>query len=112
MCDDYAENLYIENYHKHDFFSNTSTPDSAESIENYALQTVGYKGKCLFSGNHGNQGNQFEVYKVAEKYNLRYRHSVEAYWVKNRLEKDKTNSHIVLLAKNEDGRRELNDILS
>ena len=34
--DDYAENLYLENYHCHKDFSNVSTADCAESIENYA----------------------------------------------------------------------------
>jgi len=83
--EDYSENLYCENYHKHSFFSNTSVADSPESMKTYAQQTIEYKGKCLFSGEHGNQGNQFEVYKLAEEYNLKYRHSVEAYWVKDRL---------------------------
>ena len=36
----------------------------------------------------------------------------EAYWVKNRHEKDRTNGHIILLAKNENGRRKINGILS
>ena len=134
--DDYLENLFIENYHRHGFFSNTSTPDSAESMENYAEQTIKYKGKCLFSGEHGSQGNQFETYKIAEKFDLKYRHSVEAYWVKDRLKeypeidketgeykidkktgeiktyKDRTNCHICLIAKNPEGREDINYILS
>ena len=66
---DYAENLYMENYHNHKDFSNSSTPDSPESIKNYAKKTIEYNGKCLFSGDHGNQGNQFEVYKTAQEFN-------------------------------------------
>lgn len=111
-AEEYAENLYCENYHKHTYTSNVSTPDSAESIENYATKTVEYKDKCLFSGEHGNQGNVFLTYKVAEQYNLKYRHSVEAYWVKNRFEKDRSNCHIVLVAKNEEGRKDINFALS
>jgi len=110
--DDYLENLYCENYHKHTYHSNVSTPDCAEPIENYAEKTIEYKGRCLFSGEHGNQGNQFEAYKIAKKYELKYRHSAEAYWVKNRIEKDRTNCHIVLVAKNEIGREDLNFALS
>jgi len=134
--EDYSENLYCENYHKHSYFSNTSVADSPESMKAYAQQTVEYKGKCLFSGEHGNQGNQFEVYKLAEEYNLKYRHSVEAYWVKDRLKeypeidketgeykidtktgeiktyKDKINCHICLIAKNLEGREDINYILS
>jgi DNA polymerase III alpha subunit len=134
--EEYFEDLYVENYHCHKDFSNTSTADCAESIQNYAEQTIEYKGKCLFSGDHGNQGNQFEVYKTAEKYNLKYRHSVEAYWVKDRLkeypeidketgeykkdtktgeiktQKDRANCHICLIAKNSEGREDINYILS
>ena len=70
------------------------------------------KAKCLFSGEHGNQGNHFHVYTVAEKEKLKYRHSTEAYWVKDRHEKDRTNCHIVLVAKNAEGRRDINYALS
>jgi len=133
--DDYLENLYVENYHNHKDFSNASTADCAESIENYAERTIEYKSKCLFSGDHGNQGNQFEVYKVAEKNKLKYRHSAEAYWVKDRLKeypeidketgefkkdksgeiktlRDRTNCHICLISKNTEGREDLNFALS
>lgn len=110
--EDYIKNLYFENYHCHKDFSNTNTPDSGESIINYAERTKYLNGKCLFSGEHGNQGNQFEVYKVAENNGLKYIHSTEAYWVKDRFEKDNTNSHMIICATNNDGRRDLNYILS
>lgn len=110
--EEYAENLYLENYHCHKDFSNTSTPDCAESIENYAKRIHEFGTKCLFSGEHGSQGNQFQVYKVAEQENLKYIHSSEAYWVKNRLEKDRSNCHIILVAKNAEGRRDINYALS
>lgn len=135
-AEEYLENMFIENYHKHTDFSNTSSPDSAESIENYAKVTVDYKGKCLFSGEHGSQGNVFLTYKVAEQNGLKYRHSTEAYWVKDRVKeypeidketgkykidaktgeikihKDRANCHIVLVAKNEEGREDINFALS
>lgn len=109
---DYCENLYFENYHCHKDFSNPTIADSGESIENYADRCHELKAKCLFSGEHGNQGNHFHVYTVAEKEKLKYRHSTEAYWVKNRHEKDRTNCHIVLVAKNAEGRRDINYALS
>jgi len=110
--DDYAENLYLENYHCHKDFSNTSTPDCAESIENYAKRVKELGAKCLYSGEHGSQGNQFHVYKVAESSQLKYIHSTEAYWVKDRLEKDRTNCHMILVAKNAEGRKDINYALS
>ena len=110
--EEYAENLYLENYHCHKDFSNTSTPDCAESIENYAKRVHEFNTKCLFSGEHGSQGNQFQVYKVAESEKLKYIHSSEVYWVKNRLEKDRANCHMIIAAKNAEGRGDINFALS
>lgn len=110
--DDYAENLYLENYHCHKDFSNVSTADCAESIENYANRIHQFGTKCLFSGDHGSQGNQFYVYKVAENEKLKYIHSCEAYWVKDRKEKDRANCHMVIAAKNAEGREDINYALS
>lgn len=111
-AEEYAKYLYLENYHCHKDFSNTSTPDCAESIENYAKRVHEFNTKCLFSGEHGSQGNQFQVYKVAENEKLKYIHSSEVYWVKNRLEKDRANCHMVIAAKNAEGRGDINFALS
>ena len=104
--------IYFENYHCHKDFSNTIVADSGDSIEQYANRCHELNAKCLFSGEHGSQGNQFHVYSVAEKEKLKYRHSTEAYWVKNRFEKDRANCHMVIVAKNPEGRRDINYILS
>lgn len=110
--DTYSEHLYLENYHCHKDFSNTIIADCAEPITNYAKRIKEFGTQCLFSGEHGTQGNQFEVYKVAESENLKYVHSTEAYWVKDRFEKDRTNCHIILVALNAEGRKDINYILS
>ena len=49
---------------------------------------------------------------MAEDNGLKYRHSTEAYWVKDRLSKDKTNCHMVIIAKNSTGREDINYMLS
>lgn len=110
--EDYAKNLYVENYHSHKMGSNVLQADCAESIENYAKTSLEYGSKCLFSGEHGWQGDQFGTYEVAQNTGLKYRHSVEAYWVKDRLEKDRTNCHMMIVAKNPEGRKDINYILS
>lgn len=110
--EDYCENLYLENYHCHKDFSNTAVADSPSSISDYAKRIKELNAKCLYSGEHGNQGNQFEVYECAEKNELKYIHSSEAYWVKDRHEKDRTNCHMMIVATNEEGREDLNYILS
>lgn len=134
-AEDFYERLYLENYHCHKDFSNTSTPDCAESIENYAERIKEFSTQCLYSGEHGSQGNQFLVYNVAEKNNLKYRHSAEVYWVKDRLKeypeynketgevkkdkdgnirtiKDRANCHMMLIAKNKMGMEDMNYAIS
>ena len=110
--DEWYNNLYFENYHYHSSFSNSSLADSPSSNKEFAERLKELGCKCIFSGEHGNQGNQFEVYVLSEQENLEYRHSSEAYWVKNRLEKDSTNCHINIVATTNNGREELNYILS
>ena len=110
--EEYEKNLYLENYHCHKDFSNTSTPDCAESINAYAERIHEFGSKCLYSGEHGSQGNQFQVYKVAESEHLKYIHSSEVYWVKDRKEKDRANCHMIIAAKNAEGRGDINFALS
>lgn len=110
--EEYCKFIYFENYHSHKAFSNVYTADSGELVGAYVNRIKELKAKCLFSGEHGSQGNQFEIYTVAEKADLKYRHSTEAYWVKDRLEKDKTNCHMVIVAKNKQGREDINYVLS
>ncbi len=61
---------------------------------------------------HGFQGRYFDTYDVAKKEGLKFIFGTEAYWVKNRFEKDNTNGHMCLFAKSEKGRRDINRILS
>ena len=110
--DDYCKNLYFENYHCHKDFSNVYIADSGELLTEYVKRIKELNSKCLYSGEHGSQGNHFYVYSVAEKEKLKYRHSTEAYWVKDRFEKDKTNCHMVIVAKNREGREDINYALS
>ena len=102
----------MQNYHKHTYWSNPSTPDSAASYEDYAKRAVQLGHRVLSSVEHGWQGYYYEVFELAQKYNLKFIFGAEAYWVKDRLEKDKSNNHIVILAKNEKGRRAINATLS
>lgn len=110
--EDWCKNLYLENYHCHKDTANFRVKDCAEPIENYVPFIQKYGGKCLYSGDHGSQGNAFKTYELAEKSNLKYRHSAEVYWVKNRHEKDRSNCHMMIIAKNDEGRQDLNYILS
>lgn len=88
------------------------TPDSSVSLEDYAKRCVETGSKVLSSVEHGWQGLYYETYDLAKKYDLKFIFGTEAYWVKDRHEKDDTNAHIIILAKNETGRRAINSILS
>lgn len=102
----------MQNYHRHSTYSNIFTPDSVVFNEDYAKRAVEFGRKTISSIEHGWAGYYFETYELAKKYNLKFVFGAEAYWVKDRTEQDKTNCHIILLAKNENGRQAINDALS
>lgn len=104
--------IVINNYHRHTSYSNIYIADSAATNEDYAKRAVELGHKVLSSLEHGWQGYYFETYELAKKYNLKFIFGAEAYWVKDRHEKDRTNGHIILLAKNEKGRQAINEVLS
>lgn len=104
--------LVYQNYHRHSHYTNTRVPDSVVTNEDYAKRAVELGQTILSSCEHGWQGNYAECYDLAKANGLKLLFASEAYWVKDRLEKDKTNCHIFLAAKNESGRQALNDVLS
>lgn len=100
------------NYHKHSYYTNVRVSDSVVSLEAYASRAKELGHTILSSAEHGFQGNQWETVKLAKKYGLKPLIGAECYWVKDRSEKDGSNCHIFIGAKNENGRQALNDILS
>lgn len=102
----------MQNYHKHSSHSNIYIADSAVMNEDYAKRAVEVGHKIISSVEHGWQGYYYQAFELAKKYNLKFIFGTEAYWVKDRTEKDKTNCHIIILAKNENGRRAINRALS
>jgi DNA polymerase III alpha subunit len=74
---------------------------------------------CIYTTvEHGWAGNYFKQYDDLEKFNkkngtnIRWIYGAEAYWVKDRHEPDRSNCHIVLLARTDKGRKAINKILS
>ena len=99
-------------YHRHSCVSNIVLADSVVTNEDYAKRAVELGHSVLSSCEHGNQGNYRECALLAEKYGLRWRYISEAYFVKDRREKDNTNCHIILAAKTAKGVGDLNFVLS
>lgn len=102
----------FQNYHRHSDFTNVRISDSAATNKEYAQRAIELGHGILSSTEHGWQGNYFNTITVAKEYSLKPLIGAEAYWVKDRTEKDRSNCHIFIGAKNERGRQSLNDVLS
>ena len=100
------------NYHKHTHYSNISTLDCVVKPEEYMIRAVELGHTEYFTTEHGYQGNIFDVYTLCQKYNLKCIYAAELYYVDNRHEKDKGNYHLVVIAMNENGRKQINKIIS
>lgn len=93
-------------------YTNVRISDSVVTNRDYAKRAVELGHGILSSCEHSFQGRYQEVVNLAKEYGLKPLISAEAYWVKNRNEKDRTNCHIFIAAMNESGRRALNSVLS
>ena len=102
----------MQNYHRHSSYSNIYTVDSPVSNEDYAKRAVELGHKIISSVEHGWQGYYYETFELSQKYGLKMIFGTEAYWVLDRHTDDKSNCHIIILAKNETGRRAINAMLS
>lgn len=100
------------NYHKHDHKGNPITLDVVVKLEDYCKRAIELGHDAIFTTNHGSQGDIFEATTLAHQYELKLIIGSEMYYVPNRKEKDRTNRHIILIALNENGIRELNEIIS
>lgn len=109
------------NYHKHSSLSNRYMKDSPLLPVDYWNELKARYGDkpCIYTTvEHGWAGNYFKQYDDLEKFNkknntnIRWVYGCEAYWVKKRHEQDKSNCHIILLARNDNGRKAINKIAS
>lgn len=110
-----------QDYHKHTSLSNVYTKDSPLIHLDYWNELKARYGDkpCVYTTvEHGWAGNYFKTYDDLEKFNkkngtnIKFVFGYEAYWVKDRHTDDKSNCHMILLARNDNGRKALNKILS
>lgn len=110
-----------QDYHKHTSLSNVYTKDSPLIHLDYWNELKARYGDkpCAYTTvEHGWAGNYFKTYDDLEKFNkkngtnIKFVFGYEAYWVKDRHTDDKSNCHMILLARNDNGRKALNKILS
>lgn len=101
-----------KNYHKHDHYGNPWAMDVVVKPEEYCKRAIELGHDSVFTVNHGVTGNIFEWMELSKKYGLKMHYGTEAYYVKNRFEKDRSNKHLIVIAKNNDGVMQLNDIMT
>lgn len=112
--------IEYENAHCHTYYSNPlALPDSTVSIEDYAKAYAERGMQCLVMSEHGYRGDVWRQADVAANYTARGSPmkaicAAEVYFVPDRNPdlKDRRNFHLLLLAKDNIGFRQLNKALS
>ena len=96
-------------YHCH---SDYSLLDSCTKFQDYVDLAVRDGAMALSISEHGKPLNWTEKWAACKKAGVRYIHSVEIYLTESLKEKIRDNYHTVLIARNMDGVRELNELVS
>lgn len=101
------------NYHKHTHYSNIKTLDCISKPEDYIKRAIELGHTTYFTTEHGFQGNIYEAHTLCEQYGLKCVFGVEAYYVDDMYDKSsRSNYHLMLVAMNDNGRKEINKIMS
>ncbi|EDS76614.1 DNA Polymerase III alpha chain [Clostridium botulinum C str. Eklund] len=104
--------MRYNNYHKHTHYSNLRTIDVITKPIDYIERAKELGHNTYFTTEHGWGGNVLEAYTLCKENDLKMIFGVEAYYVDNRLEKDRSNNHIILIALNREGFKDINRIIS
>lgn len=106
--DVFCDKTYIM-YHCHSYYS---LLDSCTDYKDYIELAVKSGAKAISISEHGKPLNWGEKYGACKEAGIRYIHSVEIYLTETLDEKVRDNYHTVLMARNMDGVRELNELVS
>ena len=96
-------------YHCHSTYSKN---DSTAKPEEYIEKLKELKHTAICFSEHGNVSNHIKKKQLADKAGLKYVHAVEMYLTKTLDEKIRDNYHVILIAKNKDGVKELNELIT
>lgn len=97
-------------YHLHS--DSGSLLDSATKFEMYLDKAVEYGMKAIGFSEHGNVMHWIKKKQECEKRGLKYIHGMEAYVTESLNEKIRDNYHMIFIAKNWEGVKELNKMSS
>lgn len=104
--------MLYHNYHKHDHWGNPWTTDVIVKPDEYCKRAIELGHTTVFTTNHGVTGNIFDWIDVSKKYGLKMCYGTEAYYVNDSQDKDRSNRHLVIIAKNNSGVMQLNDVMT
>ena len=105
--------MRYNNYHKHTMYSNLRTLDCISKPIDYIKRAKELGHTTYFTTEHGYQGNVFEAHTLCQEHGLKCIYGVEAYYVDDINDKSsRTMYHIILVAMTENGRKEINKIMS
>jgi len=99
------------NLHTHTAYSFLDSISKPEDIVK-KIKSMGQNAVAITD--HGNVFSSVKMYKLCKEYGIKYIYGCEFYICDNRFEKDKNNKyyHITVLAKNEQGRLNINKLVS
>ena len=100
-------NNYVP-YHVHD---ELSLLDSVTKFKEYVDKAVECNMKAIACTNHGNVYKWIDRLLYCKEKRIKYIHGCEVYLTETLDEKIRDNYHTVLIAKNEEGRKELHTLL-
>ena len=95
-----------------DLSTATTNIDSVTKSEDYIKKAASLNMKAIAFTEHGNLLNWAKKKELCEKYGLKYIHGIEVYLTQTLDEKIKDNYHCCLYAKNYEGVKELNKLVS
>ena len=87
--------------------------DCVSKPEDYIKRAIELGHTTYFTTEHGYQGNIYEAQTLCEKYGIKPIYGVEAYYVDDMNDKSsRDNYHIILIAMNRNGQKQINKIMS
>ncbi|MFJ8247403.1 PHP domain-containing protein [Peribacillus asahii] len=105
-------NLFYTAIHLHTDLSNQNMVEVVNNYKQYIDKAVEMGHKAIAFTEHGNVLSWYNKKKYAESKGLKYIHGCEVYMTMTLEEKVRDNFHMILLAKNHEGFKELNKLVS
>lgn len=105
-------NKLYYNYHKHTHYSNLRTLDVIVKPIDFIKRAKELGHNAYFTTEHGWGGNLWEAYTLCEQNGLKCIYGAEVYYVDDRFEKERSNYHLIMVALNRQGSRDINKVVS